>query len=91
MDPNAIPAPLSPKREQKYLRFTLQPGDTHLLDQLPAPQREALLCDGSYVERAEKLGIPVGTLRSRLHRARAALEALRNGQGVVDSRITQLN
>lgn len=91
MDPNTVGTPLPQKREQKFLRFKLTPEDVALLDQLPAPQREAILCDGTYQERAAKLNIPVGTVRSRLHRARAALEALRNGQGVIDSRITQLN
>jgi DNA-directed RNA polymerase specialized sigma24 family protein len=78
MDQKAMEAPAGGKRQQKYLRFELQPGDMELLDHLPAPQREALLCSGNYQERADKLGIPLGTLRSRLHRARAALEALRN-------------
>ena len=91
MDPNTAENQLAAKREQKFLRFKLEPGDYALLDQLPAPQREVLLTDGSYQSRAEKLNIPVGTLRSRLHRARAALEALRNGKPVIDSRITQLN
>ena len=31
--------------------------------------------DLSYAETAQALGIPVGTVRSRLHRARAALAA----------------
>ena len=91
MDGREIEAPVSQKREQKFLRFRLEAGDMELLDQMPAPYRDALLASGSYKERAERLNIPLGTLRSRLHRARAALEALRNGRGVVDSRITQLN
>ena len=91
MDPNTAATPISRKREQKFFRFKLEPADMELLDQLPAAQREALLSEGSYQDRAARLNIPLGTLRSRLHRARAALEALRDGQGVVDSRITQLN
>lgn len=50
------------------------------LDTLPEDQREALLLvvlDGmSYAECARVLGIPEGTLMSRLARARAALRSL---------------
>lgn len=50
------------------------------LDRLPAEQREALLLvvlDGvSYQEAANIIGIPAGTLMSRLGRARAALRSL---------------
>ena len=46
---------------------------------LPLPYREALvLCDLqelSYADAAEALGCPVGTVRSRLHRARTMLAA----------------
>jgi RNA polymerase sigma-70 factor, ECF subfamily len=46
---------------------------------LPLPYREAVvLCDleeMSYADAAEALGCPVGTVRSRLHRARAMLAA----------------
>jgi RNA polymerase sigma-70 factor (ECF subfamily) len=50
------------------------------LDQLPLEQREALLLvvleGASYAEAADILGIPAGTLMSRLGRARAALRTL---------------
>jgi RNA polymerase sigma-70 factor (ECF subfamily) len=50
------------------------------IDQLPDDQREALLLvvlEGvSYEEGATILGIPIGTLMSRLSRARAALRVL---------------
>ncbi len=50
---------------------------TRAIDALPAQQREALLLvalEGlSYVEAARALGIPNGTLMSRLSRARASL------------------
>lgn len=63
-----------------------QPGHMALaevsraLDQLPGEQREALLLvvvEGqSYTDAAGILGIPAGTLMSRLGRARAALRVL---------------
>lgn len=47
------------------------------LDRLPLAQREvvvlAYLDDLSHLQAAEILGIPVGTVKSRLHHARAAL------------------
>jgi len=54
---------------------------------LPEEQRAALhlvAIEGlSYQEAAESLGIPVGTLMSRLGRARAALRAFEAGQGLL--------
>jgi RNA polymerase sigma-70 factor (ECF subfamily) len=51
---------------------------TDAVDQLPAKMREVfLLCDldgNSYEETAELVGCPVGTVRSRLHRARHMLQ-----------------
>jgi hypothetical protein len=42
------------------------------------PNEQAVLrTTGSYKERARELNVPLGTLRSRLHRARAKLVALR--------------
>jgi RNA polymerase sigma factor (sigma-70 family) len=47
------------------------------LARLPAGQRDALLLvtwsELTYAQAAEALGVPVGTLRSRVHRARARL------------------
>nr|WP_319383695.1 RNA polymerase sigma factor [uncultured Roseibium sp.] len=63
------------------------PGDTRLMvanvlkavDQLPLEQREVvvLVCfeELSYAEAADILGIPKGTIMSRLSRARAAIAA----------------
>src|ERR1700690_4289272 len=73
---HAEPQP-SPKRKQKFVDFALQPGDDALLPSLPDAQRLLLQTEGSYQDRAERLGIPIGTVRSRLHRARTALERLR--------------
>jgi DNA-directed RNA polymerase specialized sigma24 family protein len=47
-----------------------------LIDKLSIMHRDVLMAKGSYQEIAESLGIPVGTVRSRLHRARAALARL---------------
>jgi len=61
----------------------------HALDQLPLPQREALtlffLQDLSIKEVAELLGVPVGTVKSRLHYAKLALRKLLT-QGDDDAR-----
>lgn len=60
------------------------------LDRLPDEQREALLLvvlEGKpYGEAAEILGIPLGTLMSRISRARAALKAM-TGQGGDEPRL----
>ena len=52
----------------------------HALQQLPVPHREViLLCDVeemSYREIAEVLGVPIGTVMSRLARARKAMRQL---------------
>jgi DNA-directed RNA polymerase specialized sigma24 family protein len=80
MQTNPQPTPEGPKaptRQQKYFGFVLQPGDEALLPLLSEEHRAILKGHGSYAERAEALGVAVGTVRSRLHRARAALEKLR--------------
>ena len=55
------------------------------LEELPDEMREIVLLrdyhDLSYAEMAEVLRIPVGTVMSRLHRARSALrQRLREGE-----------
>jgi len=69
--------PAEPKRHQKFLRFEIQERDRELMSSLSEKHRALLLADGSYKDKAEKLGIPLGTVRSRLHRARVSLELLR--------------
>ena len=61
-----------------------------VLAELPTGQREALLliawADLSYVEAAHALGVPVGTVRSRINRARVRLRgALEDSQRVVEA------
>ncbi|ADZ69489.1 sigma-70 family RNA polymerase sigma factor [Polymorphum gilvum] len=68
-----------------------QPGHLELSDflsalqSIPDDQREALILIGasgfSYEEAAEILGTRVGTVKSRVSRARARLEELMNGGG----------
>lgn len=69
---------LPQKRQQSFLRFTLEPGDEARLEQLTQGQRELVMAKGGYKELSERFNIPLGTVRSRLHRARAALIALRD-------------
>jgi Sigma-70, region 4 len=69
--------PRSGKREYQYLHFKLLPGDEELLNLLSEDHRALLTADGSYEELAIQFGIPTGTVRSRLHRARAMMVQLR--------------
>lgn len=59
------------------------------LAQLPEPQREALVLVGAggiaYEEAAEIMGVAVGTVKSRVARGRAALEAIMEG-GILETR-----
>ena len=65
------------RRKQKYFRFKFLAGDDALLPKLSEEHRAALRSEGSYKDRAAALGVAIGTVRSRLHRARARLEELR--------------
>ena len=60
------------------------------LMQLPVPQREALILVGaggiSYEETAEIVGVAVGTIKSRVARARVALEQLLDGGNLENNR-----
>jgi len=59
------------------------------LQQLPPAQREALILVGaggiSYEETAEIVGVAVGTVKSRVARGRAALEAILDS-GILDTK-----
>jgi RNA polymerase sigma-70 factor (ECF subfamily) len=56
-----------------------------LIESLPPPLREAIvlreLQELDYRQIAEVTGVPIGTVMSRLHRARAALRRAWDGKG----------
>jgi RNA polymerase sigma-70 factor, ECF subfamily len=58
---------------------------TDALDTLPAQQREVLVLisleDMSYAQAAEIIGVPIGTIMSRLSRARAHLQNILEERG----------
>jgi DNA-directed RNA polymerase specialized sigma24 family protein len=51
--------------------------DEALVAQLSPADQAVLRSTGSYKDRQKQLQVPIGTLRSRLHRARVKLLALR--------------
>ena len=65
----------------EHLRnFKVIDADAPLIDRLKPQYQAVLRATGRYTDRAAQLQIPVGTVRSRLHRARAALTKLRARQ-----------
>jgi DNA-directed RNA polymerase specialized sigma24 family protein len=77
--PHPLPKPRL-KRVQRFSHFALEPGDEELISQLPELHRSMLALSGSYQEIGQKLNLPGGTVRSRLHRARAALVKMREAR-----------
>jgi RNA polymerase sigma-70 factor (ECF subfamily) len=63
----------------------LWPRIADAVTSLPEPERDALVLhvwEGlSYEEVADALGVPIGTVRSRLHRARGRLRELAGSSG----------
>lgn len=59
--------------------FKIEESDAPLIEKLQKHHRDVLNHGGSYEQMAADLGIPEGTARSRLHRARKALIELRVG------------
>lgn len=62
------------RRKASYL---LTESDEFLLGQLPPPFADILRQEGSMEEIAQRLNVAPGTVKSRTHRARAALDKLR--------------
>jgi len=60
-----------------------------LIEALPTPLREVIvlreLNELGYREIAEVIGVPVGTVMSRLHRARSALRRAWEGKDIADA------
>lgn len=77
-DPNQVAAD-DPSPEQILLRSESKQAVFDALESLPVGYREIiLLCESEempYREIAEVLGVPIGTVMSRLSRARASLRA----------------
>ncbi|MBX6341809.1 MAG: sigma-70 family RNA polymerase sigma factor [Thermomicrobiaceae bacterium] len=72
--------PNSPLPEEEVLRSITDESVTRALEQLPEEFRSVVLLadveEFSYREIADILGIPIGTVMSRLHRARRRLRRL---------------
>jgi len=81
LDNHARVMPPNQKRVASLFRgFVLFESDEPLIAALRPGHRNVLRLTGSYAEMVEQLQVPPGTLRSRLHRAGAALVALRQKQ-----------
>jgi RNA polymerase sigma-70 factor (ECF subfamily) len=84
----AAPAAASNTEALLQNRSDLRRLDT-LIEALPAPLREVVvlreLNELDYREIAEVTGVPIGTVMSRLHRARAALRRAWDGKDIGDA------
>jgi hypothetical protein len=63
---------------QPFRGFRILPSDDVLIAKLKPEYRAVLRATGTYAELAQQFKVSDGTLRNRLHRARAALVALRH-------------
>jgi hypothetical protein len=75
VDHAAVPSSVRPDRQRAthFKGMHVLESDEPLLATLEPKEQAVLRTSGSYEERARELNVPVGTLRSRLHRARAKL------------------
>ena len=74
---NERPASSSPDPEREFLDGIVSSEVTDALEELPEKFRTTVLLDVegfAYKEIAEMLGIPIGTVMSRLHRGRKFLQ-----------------
>lgn len=63
---------------KKYLtNFKVTENDAPLIDRLTFYHQAILYSEGSYVDIAARLGLNLGTVKSRMHRARTNLVAMR--------------
>ncbi len=70
--------PSGRQRRQRFFPLTEQ--DEPLLAQLSPRYVEILRQEGQMADIATRLSLPIGTVKSRLHRARAALMTMRRQQ-----------
>jgi hypothetical protein len=64
-------------RLQQFANFRLRESDDPLIAQMKPGYQAILRSNDGYTAMAQNFNIPIGTVRSRLHRARAALVLLR--------------
>ena len=80
MDDDTPEVPVAPKQGERLAVLDLQAA----LDLLPVEQKEIVLLvaleDMAYADVAKALGIPIGTVMSRLSRGRERLRALMEGR-----------
>ena len=76
-----VVAPPKRLRSSPFRDMHLIDSDEPLLALLNPQEQEILRATGTYEEMAKILAVPSGTVRSRLHRARAKLVALRKQSG----------
>ena len=83
MDDDTPEVPVAPTQSERLEVMDLQAA----LDQLPPAQKEIVLLvaleDMAYADVAKTLGIPIGTVMSRLSRGRERLRALMAGRADV--------
>ena len=62
----------------RFHNFKIEPSDQPLLEQMTALKRDLLTSKEDYASFAARHNVPLGTVKSRIHRARAELMRLRD-------------
>ena len=92
LEPTHEPADGRPLSDEALGLLRRRRAVQRALDRLPARKREVIaLCDLEELpapEAAAMLGVPVGTIYSRLHHARRAFADSLRREGVADERVT---